>query len=491
MSLDARGNVLACCQNVWEPLGNITEQSLTDIWWGEAAQRLREAVQTLPLPPGCRFCQWQIDDEAATGPFSAIFDHYPVTHPLGLPAVIEFALSNRCNLRCAMCNGEWSSSIRSRREGLPALPAVYDDRFFADLEAFLPSLSLARFLGGEPFLIREHQRVWDLMADVGPDVECHVTTNGTVWNERVEEVLDTLPMSVTVSIDGLSPEVFEAVRAGASHAQVLLNLERFRRHCSGRGQTVDIAFCLMRQNWHEFGDLLAWATAEDLRVFVNTVTHPAFSLFTLDQPELRKAVEGMEAQSAALEEGLGRNRQVWRDELDRLRRRLDAVEAGSPRLYFDPPALTPDDVDLATAVTGGPAWTDPGPAAEARSVLDGWTGLDALGWVTIDTAGRIVGAGGEDGFLAIPATDLVGTPASTLIARLRDRHGGTLHQLRQETTERWEDTLLVMAGDRATFVRLLAWDRLARDGTPRGRVVHAALDVQSGTDVLAAGYRAD
>lgn len=53
------------------------------------------------------------------------------------PRQMEFSVSNTCNLQCVMCNGEWSSSIRSQREGLPPLPKVYDDAFFDGLRDFL------------------------------------------------------------------------------------------------------------------------------------------------------------------------------------------------------------------------------------------------------------------------------------------------------------------------------------------------------------------
>ena len=61
MYLDQRGDVRACCMNDFHVLGNVTEQSLPDIWRGEEAQSLRRAMEAHDLGLGCDFCQWQPD----------------------------------------------------------------------------------------------------------------------------------------------------------------------------------------------------------------------------------------------------------------------------------------------------------------------------------------------------------------------------------------------------------------------------------------------
>ena len=43
--LDPLGFVLPCCMNNAYPLGNVTEERLTDIWRGRRAAMLREALE--------------------------------------------------------------------------------------------------------------------------------------------------------------------------------------------------------------------------------------------------------------------------------------------------------------------------------------------------------------------------------------------------------------------------------------------------------------
>src|SRR6185295_19977224 len=76
--------------------------------------------------------------------------------PFAYPKLMEFEISNVCNLECTMCTGFFSSSIRHNREHLPPIKTPYDDAFVRQLEPFVPHLKAARFLGGEPFLIRTY-----------------------------------------------------------------------------------------------------------------------------------------------------------------------------------------------------------------------------------------------------------------------------------------------------------------------------------------------
>ena len=156
MFLDPHGNVLACCQNTRHPLGHVGDAPLVELWRGEGAASLRRALRADDLSQGCEYCAWQLEDGGWDTTLAASFDDAPVDHGAPeWPRCLELALSTTCNLECAMCNGDWSSKIRARREGRPPLPKPYGEPFFAELREFLPHLSEARFLGGEPFLATE------------------------------------------------------------------------------------------------------------------------------------------------------------------------------------------------------------------------------------------------------------------------------------------------------------------------------------------------
>ncbi|HMQ27521.1 MAG TPA: radical SAM protein, partial [Acidimicrobiales bacterium] len=331
MYLDQRGQVRACCQNDFHLLGNVTQQRLVDIWRGERAQALRRALAAHDLDLGCDFCEWQVAKGRPDLAFARWFDEFPVTSDEpDWPQQLELAVSNTCNLQCVMCDGEWSSAIRSQREHLPPLPKPYGDEFFEDLVDFLSHLRKVKFLGGEPFLAAETLRVMDLLVDAGLRTDCHVTTNGTQWTPRVERILDRLPVGVSVSVDAATAETYESIRVGSSWATLQANLDRFQARAEAHGTYLGLTFCLMVPNWHEFFDFCRAADERGLEAAVNTVRHPHhLSLYMLDAAELGEVVAGLEELDRTRGDELAGSRTVWANELERLRAQLDDRRTGA------------------------------------------------------------------------------------------------------------------------------------------------------------------
>lgn len=325
---DTRGAVRVCCQNSIHILGNIAETRLDDIWNGAKLRALRNALSAYSFKLGCRFCEWQIEEGNYHNAFMRLWDEFPVEDKEPQwPQKMEFSVSNTCNLECIMCRGEWSSSIRTRREHLPPLPKAYGEEFFHDLRKYLPHLKQAKFLGGEPFLAQESLRIWEMMVDDGLSIPCHVTTNGTQYNARVERIINALPVSFAISFDGTTKETVEKVRVNANFEEVLANFKRFHAYAKSRGTTVSLTFCLMRQNYHEFGDYCLFADEWGCNVFVNTVIQPPeYGLYTLPVEELRPIVAVMSKQAETILPRLGRNRRVFEGELRRLEAKCAKVE---------------------------------------------------------------------------------------------------------------------------------------------------------------------
>ncbi|HYF45655.1 MAG TPA: radical SAM protein, partial [Acidimicrobiales bacterium] len=387
------------------------------------------------LPPGCSFCAWE---QTTTGRvhFARLFDELADPDPKpDWPVAMEFALSNRCNLACVMCNGDFSSTIRATREGRPPLASSYGDAFFDQLRPFLPHLRRARFFGGEPFLIPEYQRIWDLMVEVGASPECNVTTNGTVLTPRVKATLRSLPFSIAVSVDGTTPETVEAVRVGADHGKLLDHVAWFRDHCERSGTSFWLTFCLMRHNWHEFADFLAWADQLGAAVAVNTVVYPPdASLFRLPLAELDAVLGGLEDGARPLD----LNAHVWAEETDRLRQwRNTLADRGSGRRAFFEHWSPDEGSSGATTVAApsrGPA--TPLPAGElpdedlddarVTAVLERLEREEGRPASLLEVDGDNVitaAAGPGSAFLGIPARRLEGQPFSTAIACLEEAFG--------------------------------------------------------------------
>lgn len=301
MYFSTNGDVIACCKNATYVLGNVADDRLLDIWNGKKADVLRDAVKDYRLGVGCEFCEWQIQGGQYDQVYARLFDELPVEDGERnvWPSMMEFAVSNTCNLACVMCYGVLSSTIRAHREKLPPLPKVYDDRFFDDLRLFLPHLKIAKFFGGEPFLAQENFRIWDMMIAEGIEIPCHVTTNGTQFNKKVERILEAFPVHLSISLDGATKETMESIRVNADFEKTRANVDRFRAYTREKGTEMGLTYCLMQQNWHEFGAYLEYAESLGLEVFVNTVIDPSHcSLYTLPPDEVVDIARRMQEMDA-------------------------------------------------------------------------------------------------------------------------------------------------------------------------------------------------
>ena len=326
-----QGRVSACCWNWKQSLGNVQTHTLDEMWSGVQAQLLRRSVENYSFKLGCEFCANQTEDGWTTKAVMRNFDRWPVmARDPKWPQRMEFSISNSCNLECVMCNGMYSSAIRTHREKLPPIKKVYSDAFIGSLRKYFPHLAQAKFLGGEPFLITEYYRIWEMMVEVAPSVRCHITTNGTQFNARVERFMEKLNFDFAVSLDGATKETVEKIRVNANFDEQMSILRRLRDYTRARKTVLSLTFCFMRQNWQEFGDFCLFADSWDCHVGINTVVNPPdFAVNNLPADELHKIVRGMEKQAAYLDSHLTLNRQVWLAEFDRLQRKYIAAERGS------------------------------------------------------------------------------------------------------------------------------------------------------------------
>jgi radical SAM protein with 4Fe4S-binding SPASM domain len=326
---DTRGDVRVCCHNWQNKVGNITKNSIDEIWNGVSLRKVRDAVRAYDFSQGCAYCEWQLASRSLVNLSIRKWDDLPVPSPdPAWPLQMEFSISNTCNLECIMCDGSQSSAIRANREHLPPLSKVYSDAFFADLRKYLPHLRRANFLGGEPFLQQECYRIWDMLSEDQIPLPCHVTTNGTQFNSRMERILQNMPFGISVSVDGFTKQTIESVRVHARYETLLENIQHFRDYTLARGTSFGLTYCLMRPNWREFGDFCLWADELDCGVFVNQVRRPAeLSLYALPLPDLRAIVAAMEDQAATLLPRLQRHRKTWQGQMERLwQRAWGAVE---------------------------------------------------------------------------------------------------------------------------------------------------------------------
>ena len=299
------GMVSACCYNRSGSWGSYPVNSIAEIWSSAQAKSMRQSMRRNELPLGCSLCADQLIagnfdgllarqfDQNARSPILPRLPESQHTDGNGrYPVRLEFELSNKCNLECTMCSGFFSSSIRANRENLPPLPQLYGKEFVEQLLPFLPHLTQAKFLGGEPFLVDIYYDIWEKLIELNPLCQASITTNGTVFTEKVRRVLEKLNCVIVVSLDSVNQASYESIRRNASLERTLHNVEIFSKINRLSGRSLSIATCPMVSNWREIPEVISWASRLGMRVFLNTVVFPAaHSLKALQVTAQREVIE--------------------------------------------------------------------------------------------------------------------------------------------------------------------------------------------------------
>ncbi len=158
-----------------------------------------------------------------------------------------------CNLDCAMCvRREWDEPTgQMALESFALLMAQLSDFSIA------PTIHLSGY--GETMCHADFIEFVRLAKATGAQVE--LTTNAMLLDQAKAEALVELGLDrITISIDGVAPERFAAIRVDGSLPDVIANVERLHRlvlrHGGRRGKPhIGIAFVAMRSNVQDLGRL--------------------------------------------------------------------------------------------------------------------------------------------------------------------------------------------------------------------------------------------
>ncbi|MCB9225584.1 MAG: radical SAM protein [Chitinophagales bacterium] len=272
MYFSRHGFVYVCCHNRSYPVGQYPHDSIKKIWTGEKSKKIRAALFKNNLSLGCQKCQVDMDNKAYPSVRANHFDLLPLNP--NYPTMMEFELDTTCNLECAMCSGEFSTSIRKNREKLPPLKTFYDSNFVNELKEFIPHLKETRFSGGEPFLIKIYLEIWDKIVAQNSDCLISVQTNGTVLNTRIKEILNKGKFEIGVSLDSLDKNTFETIRQNANFEKVISNINFFSEYCSQKNTAFRLSMCVLRNNWHEMGKYVEFCNKHNAYTSFHKVINP-------------------------------------------------------------------------------------------------------------------------------------------------------------------------------------------------------------------------
>jgi MoaA/NifB/PqqE/SkfB family radical SAM enzyme len=262
--------------------GNIFKQTLPEILNSSVAQATKESILSGALPPECIQCTRK---ETVTGHSRRIFfDHtigpmlqgtnYTYTKDFHDIRMIEFNMSNICNLKCRMCNGISSSAWIKEEHKLAELSADYGrpvnhpefgyrivsddvvDRLFAYPEYF-KNFEYLCIKGGEPYMEPANKKILRKLIELNlaKNTVLDICTNGTIVDEEFHELAKQFKETKwTISIEGVG-KLYNYIRGGENHPfeQLEENLQHFNQF-----DRVIFATTIMTYNVAHLGAVQKW-----------------------------------------------------------------------------------------------------------------------------------------------------------------------------------------------------------------------------------------
>ncbi|MGH6810968.1 MAG: twitch domain-containing radical SAM protein [Methylocella sp.] len=264
----AIGGVARPCCEIDGDFGNLKEQSIQDIWHGQAFRDFRAKMLRDERDERC----WKCYEKEETGGLS-MRNGYNTSQvrrarQLGgdtetggqaaeslvptLPITLDIRFSNLCNFTCRTCGHAASSKwfTEARKMGWTAAPDALIATFNsteAGLRALRPLLATVEeiyFAGGEPLLIEQHYAVLnELIAQGRTDVSLAYNTN---MSELRLGRLDVMALwsrfkyvYLGVSVDGTGARG-ELIREGMSWTNFVAKVSAVKQRCPH----VRVGFCV-------------------------------------------------------------------------------------------------------------------------------------------------------------------------------------------------------------------------------------------------------
>ena len=232
LHINPRGDVKTCCAGDPNMLGNLNDQTITEILHGPVMQEIRQSIRRGEPHAYCYNCvqaeRYGRSERDWHNSVSPEFDVATATDLEHRPTLIDVRWNITCNLSCNYCGDKCSSKwaalkhIPFRSGARPYYEQVCD--YLAEHSDSIREVAL---VGGEPLLLPENERLLDVIPN-----DCIVTliTNASVDldNNRIFEKLSRRNrVGWSLSFDNVG-ERFEYVRHGAAWHQLLHNLDRIQ-----------------------------------------------------------------------------------------------------------------------------------------------------------------------------------------------------------------------------------------------------------------------
>jgi len=323
LSVAIGGIATPCCEFKGN-FGDVKQQSIPEIWNGQAFTEFRRKMLRDEKDDACSKCYdmeatgglslrrtynehlWQKNSVfAQPDDFLAKTEDSATVQPAAQPLMLDIRFSNLCNFSCRMCHHGASSKWFSDARALKATraPEALIKTFTsteASIEAIhplLPSVEEIYFAGGEPLLIEQHYAILSELVALGrTDVVLYYNTNLSALRLGRHDVVELWShfktISLELSVDG-ADERGELVRKGMDWDVFVANVKTLKQKCPHItlrfGVTVSVFNIAVLPELHE--RLVELVDHENPEFHLHVLQEPDYySIQILPEP-LKKAIE--------------------------------------------------------------------------------------------------------------------------------------------------------------------------------------------------------
>lgn len=168
------------------------------------------------------------------------------------PSRIMMALTNKCNLRCDICGSQgWLDKSGSLRQHMPI------ETFRLAAQATFPTATVVELNSrGEPLLYPQIEEVLETIRRHRCLLK--LQTNGTMFTDRVLDILTSMNANISISVDAIGP-LFDEVRTNGKWEVAEPRIRQLAARCDGVRQVVQLYPTITARTVSGMLDLVRWA----------------------------------------------------------------------------------------------------------------------------------------------------------------------------------------------------------------------------------------
>jgi len=313
------GNITVCCHNNSFSLGKYPDTSIMSAWNSNELEFLRKKMDKADFSAGCQDCLSSFEEKQFASVNPLLYENYSDNSKF--PVILDFKSATECNLMCVMCSEYSSSAIRRCTDSkLYSEASVYDKDFVEEIKTIIPHIAEARFSGGEPFLNDIYYDLWYAIIEKNPNCKISIQTNGTIYNSKVQSILESGQIHINVSVDAVDPELYQKIRINGNLEKVKENIFKFSEYSKLKNTSFGITACAMRDNAYELSEIFKLANSLGAKLWYSDVHFPLVNaLWVMKSDELDKIVEFLNNQKLELNSEMSlHNAVVFKDLIGRI-----------------------------------------------------------------------------------------------------------------------------------------------------------------------------